>query len=106
MRTRCKPYSSNSVRRWKTASRVLQETWYDDGSGWKKAGVYDRASCGYIKTSTSPAANAQVEFRIDCDNVTFSGIDVAVIKPGGYYYSGDLGYMMNDFRMCLSHSCR
>jgi len=78
MRTRCKPYSSNSVRRCKTASRVHQETWYDDG-GWKKAGVYDRASCGYIKTSTSPAANAQVEFRIDCDNVTFSETDVAVI---------------------------
>ena len=24
---------------WKTASGIHQETWYDDGSGWKKAGV-------------------------------------------------------------------
>ncbi|MGB6528860.1 MAG: hypothetical protein WBF33_12200 [Candidatus Nitrosopolaris sp.] len=50
--------------------------------------MYDRPSCGYYKTSTAPVANAQVEFRIDCSNVTYSGTDVAVINPPptGYYY--------------------
>lgn len=66
---------------WKTASGVHQETWYDDGSGWKKAGGYDRPSCGYKQTSTAPASGAQVEFRIDCNNVTYSGTDIAVINP-------------------------
>jgi hypothetical protein len=32
----------------KTASGIHQETWYDDGSGWQKAGVYDRPTSGYI----------------------------------------------------------
>jgi hypothetical protein len=80
---------------WKTASGVHQETWYDDGSGWKKAGVYDRPSCGQKQTSTARAPNAQVEFRIDCNNVTFSGTDVAVINPSptvGYYYDAGAGY--------------
>jgi hypothetical protein len=62
---------------WKTASGVHQETWYDDGSGWKKAVVYDRPSCGYQHTSTSPASNAMVEFRVDCSNVTYSVIAVS-----------------------------
>lgn len=66
---------------WKNASGVHQETWYDDGSGWKKAGGYDRPSCGYKQTSTAPASGAQVEFRIDCNNVTYSGTDIAVINP-------------------------
>ena len=66
---------------WKTASGVHQETWYDDGSGWKKAGVYDRPSCGKKQTSTAPASGAQVEFRNDCNNVTYSGTDIAVINP-------------------------
>lgn len=78
---------------WKTASGIHQETWYDDGSGWKKAGVYDRASCGKTHTSTAPASNAEVEFRIDCNNVTFSGTDIAVINPGHYYYAGPEGYI-------------
>ena len=43
--------------------------------------------------------DAQVEFRIDCSNVTFSGTDVAVINPpgaaggGGYYYDTGWDYI-------------
>jgi hypothetical protein len=83
---------------WQTPMGVHQETWYDDGSGgWQMAGQWDRQSCGTYthkdsRASTSPAPNAEVEFRIDCDDVTFSGTDVAVINPPGgggyspYYY--------------------
>jgi hypothetical protein len=84
---------------WKTSSGVHQETWYDDnGSGqWKKAGSWDRPSCGQVKTSTSPHPQAQVEFRIDCDNVTYSKTDVAVINPSrGFAYVGPLGYLYDD----------
>jgi hypothetical protein len=36
-------------------------------------------------TSTSPAPNSEVKFRIDCSNVTFT--DLAVINPpqGGFW---------------------
>jgi hypothetical protein len=83
----------------KTASGVHQETWYDDGSGWKKAAVYDIAACGHHQTSTSPAPNSEVDFRCDCSSVTYSGTDVAVINPprGGFWdyipqYDPELGY--------------
>jgi hypothetical protein len=68
---------------WSTApGKIHQETWYDDGSGkWQLAGVYDRATCGKDKTSATPAANSQVEFRIDCANVTYSGTDLVEITP-------------------------
>jgi hypothetical protein len=68
---------------WSTgAGKIHQETWYDDGSGkWQLAGAYDRATCGQNKTSTTPAANSEVEFRIDCANVTYSGTDVVEITP-------------------------
>lgn len=68
---------------WSTApGKIHQETWYDDGSGkWQLAGTYDRPSCGQSKTSATPAANSQVEFRIDCANVTYSGTDVVEIAP-------------------------
>jgi hypothetical protein len=80
---------------------IHQETWYDeDRSGrWKKAGEWDRESCGVNKkggkTSTCPHQNSQVETRIDCSNTTFSGTDVAAIIPSrtGYYNAGPEGYM-------------
>lgn len=68
---------------WKTTTGVHQETYYDDGSGWKLAGTYDRPTCGQNKTSPTIAANAEVEFRIDCANVTYSKTDVAAINPPG-----------------------
>jgi hypothetical protein len=68
---------------WKTPTGAHQETWYDDGSGWKKAGYWDRGSCGKDKTSKSPHPNSEVEFRCDCANVVFSRTVVAAINPTG-----------------------
>ena len=58
-----------------------QELYYDDGTGFKLAGTRNTPTCGKTKTSTAISANAQVEFRIDCANVTYSKTDVSEIVP-------------------------
>jgi hypothetical protein len=58
------------------------EAWVDLGAGWKKMGTWDRATVGFSKTETKPAANQEVEFRIDCVGVTVKCAQVNEIKPG------------------------
>jgi hypothetical protein len=78
---------------WRVSGGVHQEIWYDNGSGWKKGGEWNRASCGHLKTSTAPDPNQEIEFRTDCSNATFSGTDVAVIRPpGGFYLYPSFGF--------------
>lgn len=63
-----------------------QEMYYDEtgsNSNYKLAGKWDRPTVGQNKTSTTIAPGAQVEFRIDCSNITYSHTDVAVIRPPG-----------------------
>jgi hypothetical protein len=67
---------------WKAGSGIHQEAWVNNTGTWKKVGFFDRPTCGFQKTSTAPAANAEVEFRSDCANVVFHSTEVAVIRPG------------------------
>ena len=57
------------------------EAWVDLGTGWKKMGTWDRATIGLKKTETKPAANQEVEFRIDCVGVTVKCAQVNEIRP-------------------------
>ena len=68
---------------YKKGATIHQEAYVDLGSGWRKASQYDRSTCGFNKTSTSPASNAEVEFRADCANVVYHCTEVAIITPPG-----------------------
>jgi hypothetical protein len=66
---------------WKAGSNIHQEAWVNTTGSWSKIGEFDRATCGNVKTSTSPAKNAEVEFRADCGNVVFHSTEVVAITP-------------------------
>lgn len=60
-----------------------QELYLDTGNGqWRKMGQRD-GPCGKDKKSTTVSKNQQVEFRIDCKNVTVQCASVNEIVPGG-----------------------
>lgn len=65
----------------KAGGGAHQELYYDDGSGFKLAGSRDTPTCGKTKTETTMNPGQQIEFRIDCSNVTYSGTDVQEIVP-------------------------
>ena len=67
---------------WKTGANIHQETWVNTTGSWRKMGVFDRTTCGFQKTSTAPASNAQVEFRSDCANMVWHSTEVVPIQPG------------------------
>jgi hypothetical protein len=72
-----------------------QESWFDLGGGrWQKAGQRDAAAIGKDQTSRNiNPNNTQIEFRIDCSNVTYQHTDVAEINPGGAAALGGAGYI-------------
>jgi hypothetical protein len=73
-----------------------QETWYDaNQSGrWIKAGQRDVQAVGKDQTSRSiNPSNTQIEFRVDCANITYMHTDVAEIRPGGTPASAGAGYI-------------
>ena len=79
---------------WKTAQGLIhQEIWYNDSSGWKPAGHVEKTRCGKTQFTSSPDPKQEVEFRIDLSNVTYSGIDLAIIRPSGAAgYGYDFGF--------------
>jgi hypothetical protein len=66
---------------WKTGATIHQEAWVNLTGKWTKAGVYDRSTCGFNKTSTAPTSNAEVEIRSDCANVVYHSSEVVPITP-------------------------
>lgn len=68
---------------WKAGSNIHQEVWTNTTGKWVKTGEFNRPTCGNVKTSTSPASNAEVEFRSDCANVVYHCSEVVPIKPPG-----------------------
>jgi hypothetical protein len=69
-----------------------QELYYNDGSGFKLAGTRNTPTCGATKTETAMNPAQQIEFRIDCANVTFSQTDVTEIVPGSAPALGAVAY--------------
>jgi hypothetical protein len=66
---------------WKAGATIHQEAWVNTTGKWVKAGVYDRSTCGFNKTSTAPTSNAEVEIRSDCANVVYHSSEVVPITP-------------------------
>ena len=66
---------------WKTGSTIHQEIWTNTTGKWVKAGEFNRSTCGNVKTSATPAGNAEVEFRSDCANVVYHCTEVVPITP-------------------------
>lgn len=67
---------------WPGSGGAHQELYLDIGNGqWKLMGTRD-GPCGKDKKSTTPAPNHQVEYRIDCKNVTIQCSSVVEIVPG------------------------
>src|SRR3982750_1066543 len=67
---------------WPGSGGAHQELYLDTGNGqWRKMGQRD-GPCGKDKKSTTVSKNQQVEFRIDCKNVTIQCASVNEIVPG------------------------
>ena len=66
---------------WKAGANIHQETWVNTTGKWAKTGEFDRATCGNVKTSATPASNAEVEFRSDCADVVYHSSEVVEITP-------------------------
>ncbi len=83
---------------WPGTGGAHQELYLDTGGGqWKLMGTRD-SSCGKDKKSTTVSANQQVEFRIDCKNVTIKCSSVNEITPtkalkANFAYDGKFHYL-------------
>lgn len=81
---------------WPGSGGAHQELYLDAGNGqWKFMGSRE-GSCGKDKTSTTVSKNQQVEFRIDCKNVTIKCASVNEIVPSSksnFAYTGNMHYL-------------